>query len=986
MRKTDVRQAILARLVLLTVVVFLLPTLLNANVLSHLKLGKHKQKSKSAELTNKASMSPLLKRRTETIFSHIGSGEPEGAPNSYAKEQVSIRAYPGTDLPIELSNAAANHFSRVKSESQAGQRGQTVDAPWTSIGPSIALYPKILNRTAAPYVASGRISALAIDHHCEEDHCRLYVGAAGGGIWKTNNALATTPTWTFISGSFATNAIGAIAIDPTDRSGRTIYVGTGEPNASGDSGAGQGIYKSTDGGNSWTLLAGSGFALNRSISNVVIDPTNGNTIYVGTTRGVRGVSSTSGATGNPPVGTVAPVGLYKSTDGGNTFSPIFLTLPITPGGFSEGVNQVALDPKDPTTVYAGAFGLGIFRSSPSDAGGAFQQVFYSEDNDGNPAHFDPFDRTAFAVTTKNGHTRMYVGDGNGADIPNGPASQVWRNDNMNQPASALASGNVNGPSWKNLTSSNVADPGYATHNYCTGQCWYDNAIYTPKGQPDTVFVLGSYLYPEQLGSGGSGLSNGRAVLRSTTAGDPDPDHNNRTFTDMIADAGTDPNNNGIHPDQHALVFLPDNPDVWFEGSDGGLMRSNGTYTDVSSKCAARGLTGDNLNACQRLLSAVPTTLTSLNAGLNTLQFQSFSINPKNPQGELLGGTQDNGTFLYEGSSVLWGQTIGGDGGQSGFNVSHPDIRFHTYFAPQIDVNFQGTETTGWDWVSDRFFLPPAEGWSFYIPIIYDPHPGRAGSIFAGLQGVWRTRDNGGPRAYLDQHCNQFTGDFTVLCGDFVELGSPNGLTDPHGRLTSTFWGSDRTGGVVNAIGRAPSDKSTLWAATTTGRVFVSKNADDVSKVPGADGSDVTYTRIDSTSTAAPNRVPTFIYVDARDANHAWISYSGYSARTPATPGHIFEVRFDPDSGTATFTSIDGSLGDMPITSIVRDDPTGDFYASNDFGVLRLPRGSSNWQTAGTGMPMVEVCALAISTKGRVLYAATHGRGGYSLPLPHGGGD
>src|SRR6516162_10111828 len=206
MRKTDVRQAILARLVLLTVVVFLLPTLLNANVLSHLKLGKHKQTSKSAELTNKASMSPLLKRRTETIFSHIGSGEPEGAPNSYAKEQVSIRAYPGTDLPIELSNAAANHFSRVKSESQAGQRGQTVDAPWTSIGPSIALYPKILNRTAAPYVASGRISALAIDHHCEEDHCRLYVGAAGGGIWKTNNALATTPTWTFISGSFATNA------------------------------------------------------------------------------------------------------------------------------------------------------------------------------------------------------------------------------------------------------------------------------------------------------------------------------------------------------------------------------------------------------------------------------------------------------------------------------------------------------------------------------------------------------------------------------------------------------------------------------------------------------------------------------------------------------------------------------------------------------------------------------------------------------------
>src|SRR5438445_1082751 len=903
MRNQSLRSNVRASLVLLSLVL-LLSTVLSAGILGHFKSAKHKQTAKPAEVAKKNSINPLMKRRAETIFSRIGSGEPEGAPNSYAKEQVRFRAYPGSDLPIELSNAAANHFARVKSESQAGQRGQTVDAPWTSIGPSIALYPEILNRTAAPYVASGRISALAIEHHCGEGHCRLYVGAAGGGIWRTNNALANTPSWTFMSGSFATNAIGDITIDPTDPSGRTIYVGTGEPNASGDSGAGQGIYKSTDGGNSWTRLPGSDFANNRSISDVVIDPTNGNTIYVGTTRGVRGVSSSSGDTGNPPVGTVAPVGLYKSTDGGNTFSAIFLTLPITPGGFSEGTSRVALDPSNPAVVYVGAFGLGIFRSDPSENGGAFQQVFYSEDNDGNPAHFDPFDRTAFAVTTKNGLTRMYVADGNGADIPNGPASQVWRNDNMNQPASALAAGNVNGPGWKKLTSSKVADPGYATHNYCTGQCWYDNAIYTPKGHPDTVFVLVSYLYREQLGVGGNGLSNGSAVLRYTTAGAPHPDPNNRTFTDMIADAGTDPNNNGIHPDQHALVFLPDNPNVWSEGSDAGLMRSNGTYTDASSRCAARGLTGDNLTACQRLLSAVPTQLTSLNNGLDTLQFQSFSINPKNPSKELLGGPQDNGTFLYEGSSVLWGQTIGGDGGQSGFNAANPDIRFHTYFAPQVDVNFQGTVTTGWDWVADRFFLPPAEGWSFYIPIIYDPNPASAGSIFAGLQGVWRTRDNGGPRAYLDQHCNEFTGDFKVLCGDFVELGSPTGLSDAHGNLTSTFFGSDRVGGVVNAIGRSPGDKSTLWAATTTGRVFVSKNADDVSNVPGADGSDVTYTRIDSTSAAAPNRVPTYIYVDAKNPNRAWISYSGYSARTPTTPGHIFEVRFNPNSGTATFTSID----------------------------------------------------------------------------------
>src|SRR5438445_1833236 len=347
MRNQSLRSNVRASLVLLSLVL-LLSTVLSAGILGHFKSAKHKQTAKPAEVAKKNSINPLMKRRAETIFSRIGSGEPEGAPNSYAKEQVRFRAYPGSDLPIELSNAASNHFARVKSESQAGQRGQTVDAPWTSIGPSIALYPEILNRTAAPYVASGRISALAIEHHCAEGHCRLYVGAAGGGIWRTNNALDNTPSWTFISGSFATNAIGAITIDPTDSSGDTIYVGTGEPNASGDSGAGQGIYKSTDGGESWSLVPGSTFAVNRSIGNVVIDPTNPNTMYVGITRGVRGYSAvTGGATGNPPPGTGATVGLYKSVDGGNSFTLIYDSLANTPGGFSEGVNTVALDPTNP---------------------------------------------------------------------------------------------------------------------------------------------------------------------------------------------------------------------------------------------------------------------------------------------------------------------------------------------------------------------------------------------------------------------------------------------------------------------------------------------------------------------------------------------------------------------------------------------------------------------------------------------------------------
>ena len=930
-----------------------------------LELRRHQLNERRMEMMREESLPGRLK----------DGGEPAGGPNSFEMEKLKNRAYPGKDIPMSFSQTAKQHFAKVHAESLAGVRRGMISTGWTSIGPTVAQYPAVLGRTGAAYVASGRISAMAIEKNCTHARCRLYVGAAGGGVWRTDNALVQTPSWTNVSDSLASNTVGAITIDPTDSSGNTVYVGTGEPNASADSGAGQGIYKSTDGGDTWTLVAGSTFAVNRSISSVVIDPTNASTIYVGTVRGIRGFSAViGGGTGNPPPPTGSPVGLYQSVDGGATFNLIFSPADLI--GFSEGVNHVELDPTNPAIVYAASFGLGVYRSSPSDNAGAFQPVFVSLGD--VPTQGDYFARSEFALTTKNGHTRMYVGDGGGnGGPPAQPGAAVWRNDNMDQAASVLVVASANGASWIPLTSSLVGKPGYATYNYCTGQCWYDNAIYTPSGQPDTVIVIGSFGYGE-LGR----LSNSRAVLRSTTAGDPDPKHRNRTFTDMTVDASSTSAPNSLHPDQHALVFNPNNPDQWFEGSDGGLMRSSGVYSDQNLQCLNRGLNSLGVQTCRRLLSAIPTKLTSLNTGLNTLQFQSLSINPKNPRGELLGGTQDNGTFRYQGTTT-WPQTMGGDGGQSGFNANTPATRFHTYYAPQVDVNFHGANPLGWDWISDRFFEGAAEGWSFYVPIIYDPTTAKSGTMFAGLQGVWRTRDNGGSQPSLDLHCNEFFGDFAITCGDWVELSSPTGFSDPQGDLTSTFYGADKGGGVVGNITRATSDTGTLWASTTTGRVFVTHNADAVSTLAGADASGVTLNRIDSLSTSAPQRFVSGIVIDANNSNHAWISYSGYTARTPTTPGHVFDVTYDPLAGTATWTSIDDNLGDIPVTALVRDDVTGDLYSANDFGVLRLPSGSTTWVTAAGGLPNVEVPGLVISQSGRVLYAATHGRGAYALNLPAG---
>ncbi len=104
----------------------------------------------------------------------------------------------------------------------------------------------------AEYSAGGRTTSLAIAPTCKPGNCRLWLGVAGGGVWRTKNALAGNPNWEFLSGSFGIQAIGSIIVDPNDPSGNTIYAGTGEANASGDSAAGVGLYKSTNGGDTWT--------------------------------------------------------------------------------------------------------------------------------------------------------------------------------------------------------------------------------------------------------------------------------------------------------------------------------------------------------------------------------------------------------------------------------------------------------------------------------------------------------------------------------------------------------------------------------------------------------------------------------------------------------------------------------------------------------------------------------------------------------------
>src|SRR3954470_740062 len=216
----------------------------------------------------------------------IGAGETRLADYTPDVEAYLLRAYPQAEVPGEATLAAQSGWSSLNANAHSS-------GSWKLIGPSKATYPAVLNPflfDGAQYVASGRVTALAIAPNCSKNSCVLYLAAAGGGVWRTDKAL-NGANWQFISSSFASNAIGSLLIDPRDSSGNTVYAGTGEPNASGDSEAGVGIYKTTDGGQTWNLVPGSNIFFQRAVGQMALDSA-GN-LLVPIASAVRGVSSVS---------------------------------------------------------------------------------------------------------------------------------------------------------------------------------------------------------------------------------------------------------------------------------------------------------------------------------------------------------------------------------------------------------------------------------------------------------------------------------------------------------------------------------------------------------------------------------------------------------------------------------------------------------------------------------------------------------------------
>ncbi len=179
-------------------------------------------------------------------------------------------------------------------------------------------------RSIGPALTSGRVVGFAV-HPTDRSH--YYVAAASGGVWKTTNAGTT---WTPVFDNEGSYSIGAVVLDP--KNPNVVWVGTGENNSQRSVGYGDGVYRSNDGGKTWTNL---GLKSSEHIGKILIDPRNSDVVYV--------------AAQGPLWGPGGDRGLYKTTDGGRNWKKVLSISENT------GVTDVVLDPRQPDVLIAAAY-------------------------------------------------------------------------------------------------------------------------------------------------------------------------------------------------------------------------------------------------------------------------------------------------------------------------------------------------------------------------------------------------------------------------------------------------------------------------------------------------------------------------------------------------------------------------------------------------------------------------------------------------------
>jgi hypothetical protein len=866
----------------------------------------------------------LIRKRAEWFFhqrayplGHI----PSGARLKAIQQMEQMQRSEGT----LMDRFAAQARSTILPHGTITPSCSTTPCSWSSIGPEPTESPEF-------NFSSGRVNAIAVDP-CDTTGNTVYIGGAQGGVWKTTDG---GNTWAALTDNQPSLAISSIVLDPVAAdctSGHTgaIYVGTGEENFSFDSFYGAGVLTSHDGGATWTkdgtfvTLTNNNINPQNSqfagpfIGSLSVQPGSAGSTQV-LLAGAQGVGGSQGVSGS---------GIWRSTNAGSTWTQVFPT-----GGGSDYGTGVAFDPGDVSglTAYA-ALGIPFSGSGLESNNG-----LYKSTNGGN---------TWSRVTALDNAVNSALG--NGASSAYGRMTIALAPGNSPSPSNTtivVAIADISSASCGEADSSCLLGTFMSTNGgssfsavnsgaFCNSQCFYDISVGLDPLNPSDFFLGGG-----PNASSTPAVPSESSVIFSGNGGG--------SFTDVSLDNST---RLPIHVDNHAFAFShpTTGPNagqtIVYIGDDGGVWSSSNVESSPGSQ-----------------------TWTDLNTNLDLTQFYpGNSIHPSNPEVGF-GGSQDNGTQKFDQSIAGNPQEtrdvfVCGDGAWTAINPTTPS----TVYAACEDIGNPGTVNLN----------------------LFDGEPG--GSLSAGTYGEnWISIDT----AAMDNDAVQFSADFVpplvvdptnpqnVYFGTYRVWQSTSGGVswNPISQdLTGVTTGTQGCGGtacVVTTLAVAPTDSNTVYVGTDIGGIWATSTA--------GKGTSASFAEIDNSST--PGRAVTQIVVSPASSKIAYVAFSGFSSCSGCDGlGHIFE--FNGTTGTNTFTNISGNLPDVPVNDIVLDpnDTTNStIYVATDvgvFGTINAQSGTgTTWTVLASGLPHIECLSLKLDNTARVLWVGTHGRGEWALQL------
>jgi MBG domain (YGX type)/Bacterial Ig-like domain (group 3) len=738
---------------------------------------------------------------------------------------------------------------------------------WSPLGPA-----PIPNgqTTSISLPVSGRVTSIAV-HPTNENI--VYVGTAQGGLYRS---LDGGTTWTALMDDSLSLAVGSVAIDPLDPT--TIFVGTGEGNLSADSFFGVGLYIIKHADTTPNVLgpfnldgSANDVFTGRSITRVLVSPTDDNIVFVSTTSGIGGISADS----IPSVisGNLPSRGLYRSTNA-MSGSPTFTKITVQPAnGGNRGITDIAFDPANPNVLLAGVNGFasatvtndgGIWRTTNALAP---TPTFTNQQPVGTATATIQIKMASNAV---GGVTTVLAATGETSSVVSG--------------STCGAPGMVR----RSLDGGITFDKGIAqTQAFCNTQCFYDMA---PAMDPTNSSII--YLG----GSANANTNPPRAdckavVLSKATDG--------LTFNRI---------DTGLHADTHAVAVAPSNPSVVYFGSDGGVWRSSNSGTSWQS-----------INT----------------VGFNATQFQSIALHPSD-RNFSIGGTQDNGTpWLHP--DTTWTRADFGDGGFALIDQNAADTTnvtmYHTYFNQTNNlIGYARVTTTtnahdnGWAFfgcngTTANNGFRCADTVLFYAPMALGP--GTPNTLYFGTDRLYRSVNQGTTMTLVSQ-------------GPFVS-GSP-----------------------VSAIGISPQNDNVRIVGIRNGKVFATTT--------GANP------LTDVTNAGFPAKYVARAVIDPNNSNTAYVSFAGFGI-----VGKQVWKTTNLAGGAATWSAAAAGLPDAPVDAFAVDPVNSQvLYAGTDIGVYISRDGGGSWLPYGTGLPRVAVFDLKVQNPNRLIRIATHGRGAWEI--------